>query len=354
MGISFRKSFRIGKNTRINVSKRGGIGVSTGVKGMRISKNSQGLRLSLGGKGIYYTKWFFTKKSKHKKNKKLTKVENVDKVRNTISEENEEVKKVVNPETDFERVPTEDEQALLLYLGNKERNYLLYTLSITLIGLAIFCLIEQSLLSYVLVAFNFCLLLLYLFKSNINYCVMGINHSIKLFERNKFDKTYKILKKCLVINSKNKKALILMMFTTFKLEKYEETLEYIKRYEKQHKPLEVMYFMEGFSCSESGKYQEGIDAIEKVYSEEDDIKFAKYKILGDCYLGLQDLDKAISWYEELPVKENNMNENIMEYKYALGKALLLSGNKKRAFTYLSKVYDYKVDYKDVKELMNQM
>jgi len=345
MGISFRKSFRIGKNTRINISKNGGIGLSTGIKGFRVSKNNKGLRLTLGGNGIHYTKWFTKKKKKKKANKKIAS-EKVNQLEKEIL--------IINPETDFERIPTEDEQALLLYLGSRERNYILYLLLVTLIGLGIYGFIVQEILSYLLIGLNVILLILYLFKSKHNYYVFGLNRSISLFEHNHFDKIYEILKKCLIIKPKSEKALIMMMFTTFKLEKYDEALKYIEAYQKENTLLEVMYFIQGYASTELGMYREGIEAIEKIYSEEDDIKFAKYKILGDCYLGLNEYDKAISWYEELPVNAKNMDEDILEYKYALGKALFLKGQKKRAYTYLLKVYDYQVDYKDVKVLMDSM
>ena len=42
MGFTFRKSIKIGKNTRINLSSKGGVGISTGVKGARVSVNKQG------------------------------------------------------------------------------------------------------------------------------------------------------------------------------------------------------------------------------------------------------------------------------------------------------------------------
>ncbi|WPC42944.1 DUF4236 domain-containing protein [Clostridium sp. JS66] len=54
MGLSFRKSIKIGKNTRINLSKSGGIGVSTGVKGARVSINQKGVRTTIGKDGIQY------------------------------------------------------------------------------------------------------------------------------------------------------------------------------------------------------------------------------------------------------------------------------------------------------------
>ena len=56
MGFTFRKSIKIGKNTRINLSSKGGIGVSTGVKGARISTNKQGTRIYGGFGPIRYQK----------------------------------------------------------------------------------------------------------------------------------------------------------------------------------------------------------------------------------------------------------------------------------------------------------
>ncbi len=349
MGISFRKSIKVGKNTRINISKKGGIGFSTGFKGFRISKNKMGLRLSLGGNGIYYTKWFSKNKGNNVKKKNKKEKAKVRKLKNEeVIEED-----LIDPETDFERIPTEDEKALLLYLGSPVRNYLLYFLLIELVGTAIFALIKQDLLSYLIVGGAFLLNVLYLF-SKLNYFVFGVNRAISLFQKNRFDKAYKILNKCLNYRPKNEKALILMMFTSFKLEKYDVALDCIEKYRKDNEPLEVMHFIEGYASCELGKYKEGIEAIEKVYSEEDDIRYSKYKILGDCYVGLQEYDRAINWYEELPVNQKKMDENIAEYNYALGNALLLKGNKKRAFNYLMKVYDYKPDYKDIKELISKV
>lgn len=60
MGITFRKSIKIGKNTRVNLSSKGGIGISTGVKGARVSINKQGAKL-YGGKGaVRYQKQLYS------------------------------------------------------------------------------------------------------------------------------------------------------------------------------------------------------------------------------------------------------------------------------------------------------
>lgn len=57
MGLGFRKSIKIGKGVRLNVSKRG-IGLSAGVKGFRIGTGPSGsrMRATVPGTGVYYEK----------------------------------------------------------------------------------------------------------------------------------------------------------------------------------------------------------------------------------------------------------------------------------------------------------
>ncbi|MEE0742203.1 MAG: DUF4236 domain-containing protein [Emergencia sp.] len=56
MGFRFRKSIRVGKNMRINLSKSG-IGYSIGTKGYRVTKTAKGnirKTASIPGTGISY------------------------------------------------------------------------------------------------------------------------------------------------------------------------------------------------------------------------------------------------------------------------------------------------------------
>ena len=58
MGMKFRKSINLGGGTKLNLSKSG-VGISTGVKGFRVSKNTSGrsrVTASLPGTGLSYTK----------------------------------------------------------------------------------------------------------------------------------------------------------------------------------------------------------------------------------------------------------------------------------------------------------
>lgn len=68
MGFRFRKSIRLGKHTRLNLSKSG-VGVSTGVKGFRISAGPKGVRTtaSIPGTGISYTEQHSPKEAQKKR-----------------------------------------------------------------------------------------------------------------------------------------------------------------------------------------------------------------------------------------------------------------------------------------------
>lgn len=55
MGFRFHKSIKLGKHTRLNFSKSG-VGISTGVKGLRTSIGPRGTRVtaSIPGSGLSY------------------------------------------------------------------------------------------------------------------------------------------------------------------------------------------------------------------------------------------------------------------------------------------------------------
>lgn len=63
MGFSFRKSIKIAKGVRLNLSKSGA-GISYGIKGFRISHNAKGSYINAGGGGFYYRKKLDSKTGK--------------------------------------------------------------------------------------------------------------------------------------------------------------------------------------------------------------------------------------------------------------------------------------------------
>lgn len=74
MGLNFRKSITILPGVKLNLSKSG-VGISTGIKGARVSLNSKGqARTTLGipGTGIYYTKQVNAKRVAKEAKDKIT------------------------------------------------------------------------------------------------------------------------------------------------------------------------------------------------------------------------------------------------------------------------------------------
>ena len=67
MGFKFRKSFKIGKWLRVNVSKSG-VGVSLGGKVLRLNRSAKGkssATVSIPGTGISYTQDLDKNKKQH-------------------------------------------------------------------------------------------------------------------------------------------------------------------------------------------------------------------------------------------------------------------------------------------------
>ena len=56
MGFSFRKSKSLGAGFKLNLSKNSGIGISGGIKGLRLSVNQKEARFSASKNGLYYRK----------------------------------------------------------------------------------------------------------------------------------------------------------------------------------------------------------------------------------------------------------------------------------------------------------
>ena len=64
MGFSFRKSLRVGKGGRVNISKSG-IGFSWGIPGLRFTRTAKGqnrVTASIPGTGLKWTKTSSKKK----------------------------------------------------------------------------------------------------------------------------------------------------------------------------------------------------------------------------------------------------------------------------------------------------
>lgn len=68
MGFRFRRSIKLGKHTRLNLSKSG-VGISTGVKGFRVSAGPKGIRTTTSspGTGISHTQQYSATKPKPKR-----------------------------------------------------------------------------------------------------------------------------------------------------------------------------------------------------------------------------------------------------------------------------------------------
>lgn len=76
MGISFRKSKKVGNNVKLNASKSG-IGISAGVKGARVGVNKKGAYVAGGKDGVYYRKKLGTNNEEEKQEQDMSPVRTI-------------------------------------------------------------------------------------------------------------------------------------------------------------------------------------------------------------------------------------------------------------------------------------
>ncbi len=77
----------------------------------------------------------------------------------------------------------------------------------------------------------------------------------------------------------------------------EGILATIKEY-KGTKAAKLGYLYAGIAYYDMGKYQEAIDHLEKFKSSENMVAPSVVRLIGDCYVQLDQLDKAVSYFEK--------------------------------------------------------
>lgn len=78
MGLSFRKSIKLGKNVRLNISKNGP-SLSLGSKGAKVNISKRGVRTSVGAGGIRYSKNYSFKQNNNSEPRKVIQEQTYDK-----------------------------------------------------------------------------------------------------------------------------------------------------------------------------------------------------------------------------------------------------------------------------------
>lgn len=312
MSLRFRKSIKVGKNTRINLSKSG-VGVSTGVKGARVSVNQKGVRktLSVPGTGISHVSY-----SSHKDNNKQGE---------RITSE------YTNPKDNMPKAKYYP-RFLVIVFGLLSLTTLLYG-PIPFIIVSIFTGYFYS-----------------KFKSNENkaYCIY--NKSLKKdCNKDKLEMLYEaqsIDPENILINN----ALAIINYNEHQDEQVIDAFERIDLSKIDQINVNLIYSIYLSSLYNTENYEKIIEIFAPIMEQDLNIKQA----VALSYKNLGQVKKASEILATGPVRKRTYDEMVLSYKYELGLCYLELGQKQKAITQLKKVYEVDSSFRDIIEYAQQL
>lgn len=322
--MRFRKSIKVGKGTRINLS-RSGIGLSTGVKGARVSVNSKGTRttLSAPGTGISYTSY------KSHGNRKRT-------YRNS---EKNHAGSSVNSEIGYSSY--ENNEAI--FLRGKYHSKLL--VSIILI-LSLLIMIGNRGVGLVFLGFG----LYFLAKSrtDASKAYKFYNKALKTKEN---AKKIELLKTAKEIDSNNTLVNYYLAHLSFENGDNNKTLEYINDM-KDRNGIDEQEFTRIYVISlfENKEYQKVIDKLES--NMETDL--ASKLLVALAYKESGQVKKASEILATGPVNKRTYDNMVLTFKYQLGLCYLEMGDKTKAKRQLEKVYEVDSSFEDIVQYAQEL
>jgi len=313
MGFRFRKSVKIGKNTRLNLSKSG-IGLSTGVKGARVSVNQKGTRttLSAPGTGLSYTSY-----RSHGENRSN------------------------NGQAGIAVQYPNDTIPFL-----KGRYYSPFLLGLTILNTILFLIIDLKVIAFIFGAIS--IWLTRVIRSDVNKAYKLYNKALKTKNE---DEKVKLLKEAKGIDNSNDLVNSMLAYIYFNKQDNNSTIQFISDINDFSKlnayELERMLIISLFENKEYGR-------IISNYESEIEADLFKKLIVGLSYKELGKVKKASEILATGPVNKRTYDDAVLTFKYYLGICYMELGDKQKAERQLKKVYEVNSSFEDVVSYVQEL
>jgi len=171
-----------------------------------------------------------------------------------------------------------------------------------------------------------------------------------LYEKGSFDKAMICFKKARTLSPENSDVLKLLALSLFKMQKYRDSLPFLKRaLEEKPDDKEILFDM-AVAMSESGM---GDKALKVFIHLRPDPIFGPQSCLeaGKMHEKVKDYQKAVQDYE-IALKLQNIPDNILvQIKYRCGNDYIAMNDISKGLGYLKQIQNSNPGYKDVEQLV---
>jgi len=323
VGFRYRRSIRVGKGVRLNISKKG-IGESVGFKGTRIGVGPRGLirTYSIPGTSISYIK--------------QTSFKSKGNCSGSIRSSNSDTGNFSS---------NKDSSGNKAFYFQKQKTNEKKWLILSIISL-FFALVNPGFIVFLLL---FGLLYYRGLNNPENQSKKLYNKALEFFLNKNFSKALTLLQRSVEYFEDNIFSHFLLAIIYHDQNQFDQAILHIDKYISRKPSDIVAKFAKADCLFESQQYELAIDLLQSFnfYSEEYEIK--RILLLGKCYFNLEKYDIAIEQFKKAQIMKRNINEDILECKYWLGVSYYMTGDNKKAKTQLAKVYAENHDFLEVKK-----
>ncbi|WP_350342646.1 DUF4236 domain-containing protein [Proteinivorax tanatarense] len=310
MGFRFRKSIKLSKGVRLNLSKKG-VGVSTGIKGARVGVGPRGVRqtVSIPGTGMSFVK------------------------------ENRLSSTKANYDAPNSGQNTFTDSTTLPHKKVKYPKKIWFFIILGLLTIPIF--IGMPILIYGLYNIN-----RYKQKDEVK-AISLFNDAIKKLANDEHSLAIDLLSKAYRYNPDDEDIMYyLMMYSYEYLNDYENSLKLSQKLLVLNEDNVFYKYCLASSYYKLKKYNKAIKLLQELQSNKE-LQEEVIILLGKSFFKLGKYNLALEVLNRGPVRRRNPDPSMMEARYYLGLTCLKLGNNSRAKTHLSAVYSNDINYKNI-------
>ncbi len=134
---------------------------------------------------------------------------------------------------------------------------------------------------------------------------------------------------------------------------YEKIVELNKEYLKYNPTDTETNFLTGYYLYRIGKYDEAISFLQKI-NEDDGLYLQSLNAIAICFYELKEFDSAIQVLQKAPLRKQRLDDDLKSIHYLLGCIYQEIKDEKNALKHFKKVMIDDLNYKDIKERINEL
>lgn len=136
-------------------------------------------------------------------------------------------------------------------------------------------------------------------------------------------------------------------------EYYPKIINLNKEFLKNNPTDTETFFLTGYYLYKIGKYDQAITFLQKI-SEDEELYLQSLNAIASCFYEKKEFDSAIQVLQKAPLRKQRLDDDLKNIHYSLGCIYQETNDKKNALKHFKKVMIEDINYKDIKKRINEL